>query len=314
MRTVRWVPILFLAACSTPSEKKTTPGPTPPQQAQDPDDGGGEPITAGLLDAGTPVDSATAVCEIPEVLIVLDRSASMHKTPGGTEPPNTVDGRNKTKWALAIGAVKTITAAPIDATVRFGLELFPRDPGGDKCKTVSQILNHVPLTNPSCQQGEIVIAPDLNTGDDISSSLTVNGTPLCFSTPISAAVDTAITQLASTASAGRPQHIVLISDGGESCNTDPAEAIGRAAAAGIKTHVVGFACLESDNITRLNAMACAGQTAIDFATNCKLDGTNYVPVDPTSTTPLYRDAADGATLQTELMSVAGGLCCGCMDG
>jgi hypothetical protein len=58
-------------------------------------------------------------------------------------------------------------------------------------------------------------------------------------------------------------------------------------------------------------MACAGKTATSFMTSCTLSGTTYVPVDATSTTPLYQTATDATSLTTALKAVTTDFCCGC---
>src|SRR5688572_20258299 len=94
---------------------------------------------AGTADARNSDDSDIS-CIAPDMLVLLDRTMSMSKRPDGSTPPNTVSGRMQTKWYLAVTALEQLTVQ-FTGTVRFGLALFPRDPGGGKCVTLSQRLS-----------------------------------------------------------------------------------------------------------------------------------------------------------------------------
>src|SRR6185436_13017075 len=122
--------------------------------------GGGLAVGAGGT-SGTGNGSGGGACEPPDLLIVLDRTMSMHKRPDGSIPPDTAAGHAESKWYLAVNAVEQVSAAPADNGLRFGLELFPRDPGGGVCVTLSQKIQGLSATNPSCEQGEVVVVPAL---------------------------------------------------------------------------------------------------------------------------------------------------------
>ncbi len=85
-------------------------------------------------------------------------------------------------------------------------------------------------------------------------------------------------------------------DWDQSCPTpDPVAVTQQLAMAGIKTFVVGFSAdgtIMPGGVGAgfLNDMACAGQTAVGFATNCKMSASGYVSVDPAGAT-LYLAAA-----------------------
>ena len=72
-------------------------------------------------------DESVVICEEPDVLVLLDRTASMAERPDGTLPPNTPAGHAEAKWTIAIDAVETL-ASRFETTIRFGLALFPRAP------------------------------------------------------------------------------------------------------------------------------------------------------------------------------------------
>src|SRR5450432_1067575 len=98
-------------------------------------------------------DSDTS-CVAPDMLVVLDHTLSMAKDPDGVTPPNTPAGHMKSKWYIAVTAINSLVTQ-LDTTVRFGLELFPLNPGGGKCVTLSQQLAGMGATNTHCQAGEI---------------------------------------------------------------------------------------------------------------------------------------------------------------
>ncbi len=130
---------------------------------------------------------------------------------------------------------------------------------------------------------------------------------------------TASDYLIAHATPGRPQYIVLVTDGADwdqSCPTpDPLPIVQKLAAGGLKTFVVGFSA-EGANLPGgvgaafLNDMACAGMTAKGFPAGCTLQGGGYVAADPNGAV-LYVSASDGAALSSALESVAVEVCCDC---
>ncbi|MCS6800189.1 MAG: VWA domain-containing protein, partial [Myxococcota bacterium] len=223
-------------------------------------------------------------CEPPDVLVVLDRTMSMHRRPDRSVPPNTPEGRRESKWWIAVEAVEALTAM-LDETIRFGLELFPRDPGGRVCVTLSERIAGRTATNPPCEQGEIVVPPALDTGDAIAAAIDPETTLLCNTTPIGAALIAARAELERIRVPGRPQYVLLVTDGqnSEGCPRPLPEAQ-RLAAEGIRTFVVGFDTLgggdDGIDVGELNDLACAGRTAPDFPAPCTADTSgNYRATD-----------------------------------
>jgi hypothetical protein len=249
-------------------------------------------------------------CEPPDMLIVLDRTMSMHRRPDGTRPPDTTQGHQESKWYLAITALETVTAA-YDERLRFGLELFPRDPGGGVCVTLSERINGTTATNPTCQEGEVPVMPAVGTSGAIDNALDPETTLLCTSTPIGAGLDTALTTLQSITDPIRDQYVLLVTDGRDTCNNpDPPERACALAQAGINTYVVGFDGSGSGiDPVMLNNMACAGMTAPDHAQNCVQSGGCYAAVDPSSGPTLYLAASDGAELNAHLDDVSSEVGC-----
>jgi len=259
-------------------------------------------------------------CDAPEVLFALDRTLSMHRTPDGETP---VDAPNyaSSKWAQAIGAIEQVVGGGnLDTDLRFGLELWPRDPGGGLCITLAErILDTKQATNPMCQDAEILVPPALAAGPSIAAAVDPLTTLICNTTPTGTALETASTWLVDNAVPGREQYVVLVTDGADwdlSCpDPSPLLVTQKLAAAGIRTYVVGFfgAEAQAGAVQFLNDVACAGQTAKDFDTNCAQMGSGYQAKDPGSLVPLYLQAGNGELPQT-LTTVADEILQYCIPG
>ncbi len=286
-------------------------------------DGGGLAVDA-LAETG---DAATPNCEPPDLLVLLDRTMTMHFRPDGTETPsaeNDPAGRKKTKFALAIDAIRGVLGA-YDTQIRFGLSLWPRERDG--CITVKErieIAYGAPDPRPrnaSCERGEIKAPPGLGNGAGTAALLDVETTPLCYSTPLGPALDGAGEYLASIKESKRAQYLMVITDGTDydtTCPTptytDPIQKLHALAEAGIKTFVIGFGADPSTSgvdPVKMNKLACAAQTAKDFATACTKGASGvHEPVDATPSAPrLYYEATDKAGLDAALASVAASLGC-----
>lgn len=277
--------------------------------------GGG---TGGLAIDGASDGSTN--CEPPDMLIALDRTLTMHRTVSGAVPTDAPDYQSS-KWYQAVTALEQVTAAPLDQTVRFGLELWPRDPGGTACNTLAEQVAAKPTTNTACEAGEVVIPTGLGSGAAIASYLDPATTKLCFSTPTGEALNTAATYLAGNAVTGRDQFVVLVTDGADwdqSCPTPSPQAnVAALAAAGVKTFVVGFFDSSGSDAGGgvgeefLNDMACAGQTAKGFPAPCTQQGNTWVATDPAGPT-LYYQTSSAAELTASLKELAGTVCCDCV--
>jgi len=268
------------------------------------------------LDAGNGGGSSSdgGGCVPPDLLIVLDRTMSMHRRPDGTRPPDTTAGHQSSKWYIAITAIKTLTGK-LDSSIRFGLELFPKDPGNNECVTLSQRINNITATNPACQKGEVLVQPALNNGPAIASAIDPETTRLCTSTPIGKGIQTAATALSAIQKAGRSQYAVLITDGQDTCdNALVLSATQALAKQGVKMYAIGFDASSGNGVDKaqLNDLACAGHTAPNFPTPCTADAQgNYTATNPTGP-DLFLAAGDATALDTALSTLAGNVCCGCI--
>jgi hypothetical protein len=244
---------------------------------------------AALADS---TDNDGGSCNPPDMLIVLDRSDSM------AQPPSQ---GSQSKWDLAKSAVDAITLPPIDTTLRFGLALLPEtlDGGGSSSGGGGN--------GGFCGSATAAIPLALDQGNAIASTLTT--TQLELGTPIGGAMQVAQSTLASAKTPDRSQYVILVTDGGETCQTNGALPVVQAmAAAGVDTYVVGFGGAVDAKL--LDDLACAGMTAKNFSTSCTKNGAGWVSSVP-STTHVYWDAADGPALHAALATIANGVCCGC---
>jgi hypothetical protein len=269
----------------------------------------------------TPID--TGACRAPQMMILLDRTGTMHRDLSGATPPDTVAGHALAKFTLAINALDGFLATSgLDQTLRLGLAMFPRDPGGQTCITLSERLSGSQVfMNPPCEVGEVPVSPDLGTASQIATLLDPEVTRLCNTTPTGSGLETVRDALASIVLPDVDQYVVLVTDGADfydSCaNPDPIPLVRELSASNIKTFIVGFGAQNTTpqgvNPPLLNEMACAGQTAKDFAINCMpLPAGGFTAVDATNGPRLYFDAADGPSLSTALRDVAREVCCGCI--
>lgn len=259
---------------------------------------------------------AGANCIPPDMLIVLDRTMSMHRRPDGTVPPDTAAGHAESKWFLAIQAVETLTKS-LEKSIRFGLELFPKDPGMKQCVTLSERIQGITATNPTCQTGEVLVAPNLSTSLAIDAALDPEKTLLCTSTPIGAGLTTARDELAAIQQADRPQFVVLIGDGGDTCDQAlPLTTVQELAKNGVASYVIGFDgsgdMNNGVNKPLLNDLACAGHTSPGFPANCIDDGKGNYAWDANSGVDVFLLAQDGAALQALLAKLGADVCCDCV--
>jgi hypothetical protein len=202
----------------------------------------------------------TAELVPPNVLIVLDRSGSMDQE---------IEG-GASKWELAVVAVHDLLAAYADR-IAFGLYLFP---GTDQACDEGQ----------ECAPGLVAVELPAPSAQSIDDYLDDTGT--CdLGTPISASLDDVV-DYAPLEDAARASYVLLITDGEENCDADPADSVAelRGQTPEVKTFVVGFG--DGVDPDQLDAMAEAGGTA-------------------RAGDPKYFQADDAASLAEALATIAG---------
>ncbi|MET0792136.1 MAG: vWA domain-containing protein [Polyangiaceae bacterium] len=183
-----------------------------------------------------------------EILIVLDRSASMKETPDGST--------GASKWDLVVPGVNEVVTQT-DASVSWGLKVFPEGEGSE-C-VAGAVTNAIPVMIAAANAKAVTAAVTATTPEG-------NGTPT------GDAIKAAVTYL-KTLSDPNPKFILLATDGEPSCagtskdatSARPyaVQAVTDAATAGFKTFVVGVATTKATATQALNDMAVAGQMPRD---------------------------------------------------
>ncbi len=317
---------LALAAYACDSDSESVPTTTSSGSGGSGGSGGsstsGTGGAGGLLSSSTSGTGGSENCVPPDLLIVLDRTMSMHRQPDGTPAEATPAGKQESKWYIAIDAIETSTTL-FEGGMRFGLELFPLDPGPsggqEQCVTLDQRIAGTTATNPQCQEGEVRVPPTLNSAAAIDGAIDPDTTLLCRSTPIGAGLTTAKDGLATSKSGDtedREQYALLITDGQDTCDDAlPLTEVQAMAAQGVKTFVVGFDASQGTGVdaAQLNDLACAGLTADGFPGSCADDGLGNYSWDPNGQAIVYIVAEDGNDLSSALGAIAAEVCCDCID-
>lgn len=281
--------------------------------------GGTSGSSSSGFGTGNSSSTGNGVCEPPDLLIALDRTLTMHFMPNGVDPTD-APAYASSKWSQAITAIEALVTPGVDKTIRFGLELWPREEPG--CITLAERVENTKMaTNAFCQDGEVLASPALDASATIPLLLDPTTTKICISTPTGLGLFTASNHLGGIKQAGRDQFILLVTDGADwdaSCPTpDPLDVTRQIAATGVKTFILGFSAtgdLMPNGIGApfLNDMACAGGTAIDFDQNWVMGANGYEAKDPDGPT-LYYQASDAAALKQALDAVAALVCCDCVQ-
>ncbi len=211
--------------------------------------GAGGSGAAGVSGAGGSGAGAGCGALMPEMFIVLDRSASMADTPDG----NLAGPNDTTKWSLVVPALNQLLAAKGDSFT-WGLKAFPEDGPACTATTVTSRID-VPVASGNVPGVTAAIAA---------------ATPAGNGTPTAAAIQVATTYLMGRSSPSR-RYLLLVTDGEPSCTGNPPNvsntitaqsdalnAVTAAAQAGIHTFVVGVATTRAVDSVNLSALAVAG--------------------------------------------------------
>jgi hypothetical protein len=175
-----------------------------------------------------------------EVILVLDRSASMKDKSGG---------QDLQKWAIVEPAITGVIRST-DASISWGLKLYPEGQDTESCGPDTIVpLIHVP------------VAP--NNAMTVIDAITATD-PEGDGTPTGDAVKFAAAHLRQRGN-DNPKYILLATDGDPSCPEGGDSAtmyavteISAALTAGFPTFVVGVDTSKDSSIERLNSMAVAG--------------------------------------------------------
>jgi len=175
-----------------------------------------------------------------DILLVLDRSASMEDDPaGGSTTPS--------KWDILVPALEqSITAT--NATISWGLKVLPEGEKAGSCTTAS-FPAHIAVP---------IAASDATVMNQAISALTDHGD----GTPTGDAINNAVMYL-DTLQDGHAKYLLLATDGDPSCPSGDAadtfalQAVTDAATAGYHTFVIGVAS-KASSVKTLNGLAVAG--------------------------------------------------------
>jgi von Willebrand factor type A domain len=175
-----------------------------------------------------------------EILLVLDRSASMKDPADGTTTPR--------KWDLVVPAINQVITST-NSVVSWGMKSFPEGEGSE-C-IAGSVTNRVDV--PIAAMNAVTV-----TGAVTATTPEGNGTPT------GDAVNAAVTYL-QTLTDTNPKYIMLATDGEPSCpapsatsRTYAVSAVMAAAAKGFHTFVVGVSTTKTTATQALNDMATAG--------------------------------------------------------
>jgi MYXO-CTERM domain-containing protein len=224
-------------------------------------------FTAVLLGLSLAQPALAQHCDIPRVMLTVDRSSSMLGA--------ATDGL--TKWDAASVAISDVTMA-YEGRIDFGLSVFPYP--------------------DRCQPGEVVLDFGQHPSTDIVEAL--GGPPPSAGnwTPMAQTLDAAGAYLGPSANG---VHLVLVTDGWQWCSPysattrfDPVTAVTNLRAMGMTVHVVGFGA-EVDALT-LNRAAVAG--------GAPLAGCDPTLSDPAASGHCYAQVGDLTGLRGALESIA----------
>ena len=309
--------VVFLASACGSGTMGDPAGSGDPDAAAGAADSGNGPEPDPEADAG----SHESTCRPPQLMIVLDRSGSFARRPDGSLPPNTTDGKRETRWHIALTAIKTV-ATDLEDGLQFGLALFPSDPegtGGEDCSNLDTWLDeYLPpeTTDGQCNPGEMKVSPALMNAGALDGAITLNNTGLCSWTPIGAGLSAARGELDAIRDEEYEQYALLITDGKDNCDGKDGYSTGSLAnadamqAAGIDLYVVGFDGTGADlDPAHLNDRACAGHTAVDFASNCHQVASGFRAVASPTPARLYYLATELGSLQAALAAIGEDLSC-----
>jgi hypothetical protein len=206
-----------------------------------------------------------------DMLLVLDRSASMEDDPsGGSSTPS--------KWEILVPALQQAITST-NTVISWGLKAFPEGEKAGSCTTASSPVHIL-----------VPIAPNnAATVSQAISGLTDHGD----GTPTGDAINNAVAYL-KTVPDQNAKYLLLATDGDPSCPSSNAaqlavDAVTAAAAAGYKTFVIGVAA-KASSIKNLNNLAVAGLEPV---------------MSPDPTASKFYLASDQATLVAALQSITG---------
>ena len=254
---------------------------------------GGASGAAGTNPSGVcEVIRATADPQVPDMMIVLDRSGSM--TEGG-------------RWQPSVSAIKSVTEQ-LQSQIAFGLAMFPAPPP-DPSMVIGDAFNCFTAPDPqaclnminlqACAAGGIITPIAIDNAGPIAQELdrTIPGGGTPTPETLAMLVDAFANQSVGPDQDVRLKYVLLVTDGQPTCpagngmDVTPADvdasnaAVDALTAAGVKTYVIGYDTMGAEN-------AMLAQVLDGFAQRGGTDRTTHIPVE------------DEATLLSALQGIA----------
>lgn len=165
-------------------------------------EGGGDALEA----CGTTV--LPLVRTPPDVLVVLDRSGSMRRTPKHDVP----EAGEIDRWTFATNALKTVMTST-QSDIAWGTKMFP------SC-TPGSATPYQCLPDP-CQAEGLVTPPDVGQAAALTAAIAAKIPRIdTGATPMAPAIEEAV-MILKARNNGRPKYILLATDGEPTCGFDP---------------------------------------------------------------------------------------------
>ena len=257
-------------------------------------------------------------CDPSDMYVLLDRSYGMLM---GIDHEVPKDSWKSSKFWIALDAVQRVVQRFQDR-IRFGLILFPHDKGLGVCAPMIDPCWDEPHPLPesaahNCAKENRLVCQ--NPGAEVAvpiqprAAAAIGGmdalkTPLCWGTPTVRALALAAEELAAIAQPGRPQSIMLVTDGEFHCGSY-LPAVEALAAAGVRVYPVGFTDVpQSEWRAGLNDVACAARTAPEFPRGCYERDGHWRAIDPKGPA-LFRSVASEEEVGVALNDIATGAAC-----
>jgi Mg-chelatase subunit ChlD len=168
----------------------------------------------------------------PDILLVLDRSTSM------SDGTKTASGTGSTRYKDLVAALNQVLP-PTDASINWGLMLFPHKPGD------------------GCTAGEVDVTPRPQNTSAVAAAYDPKVISPGGSTPMAISIKNAVRALAALSDAN-PKYIVLATDGGPDCGSveGAIAAVHMSSLSGIPVFVISLS--DEGSPDTLNKLAVAG--------------------------------------------------------
>jgi hypothetical protein len=237
--------------------------------------------TTGGSGGGTPVDPdtscgkgmASADLKPVNMVVMFDRSTSMEECLDGSMPEEGMPCPTGSRWTSAAAALNAFFSSPDAADLGVALRFFPHDMPAAGCNQDS--CDVMACSEVLVDMGTLTAdaAPTDAQEAALISAVMTSGPTVSQGTPISAALDGALTWAAAYQAANTEQRtvVVFVTDGEPNgCDTDwdtidqiAADAL---ATSGVTTYAIGLTTMNGGGVSQadMNGLAMAGGTTEAF--------------------------------------------------